>query len=103
MLPVPGNPTPNDKEFGRWAADLTSKLLATGKLVTLPIKLMPKGLESVSEGFKYMKEGKVGRILSLFIQLKLTSFHRLAERRLPIVSRIRLACYDYYISALFAR
>jgi hypothetical protein len=48
-----------DMAFGTWATDLTSKILAAGKLEPLPVKMMPKGLESVSDGIKYMMEGKV--------------------------------------------
>jgi hypothetical protein len=53
----PIRPT-EDIAFGTWAADLISKVLATGQFVPLPVKLMPKGLESVTEGFQYMREGK---------------------------------------------
>ncbi|KAI0312303.1 dehydrogenase, partial [Amylostereum chailletii] len=40
-------------------AKLISDLLAGGKLKPSPILVMPKGLESVADGFKYMMDGKV--------------------------------------------
>jgi hypothetical protein len=57
----PVRPT-EDIAFGMWASDLTTKVLATGTFVPLPVKIMPKGLESVSDGLKYMMEGKVRRM-----------------------------------------
>jgi len=45
--------------FGKKAAKLLTDLLAAGKLRPGPIKLMPKGLASVEEGFEYMLAGKV--------------------------------------------
>jgi hypothetical protein len=36
-----------DAAFGTWAAELISKVLATGQFVPLRVKLMPKDLESV--------------------------------------------------------
>jgi hypothetical protein len=40
-------------------AELTTELLASGKFTPIPVKLMPKGLESVTEGFQFMKDGNV--------------------------------------------
>jgi hypothetical protein len=54
-----------DIAFGTWAAELISKILATGQFVPLPVKLIPKGLEGVKEGFQYMREGKASSHLSL--------------------------------------
>ncbi|KAJ3772279.1 chaperonin 10-like protein [Lentinula raphanica] len=53
------NPRAEDKAFGNWATDLVSEVLKSGKLVPLPMKLYPNGLESVQEGLRYMQEGKV--------------------------------------------
>jgi hypothetical protein len=47
-----------DVAFGTWAAELISRVLATGQFIPLPVKLMPNGLENVTEGFQYMREGK---------------------------------------------
>jgi hypothetical protein len=44
-----------DAAFGTWAAELISKVLATGQFVPLRVKLMPKDLESVTEGFKRVR------------------------------------------------
>jgi hypothetical protein len=44
-----------DAAFGTWAAELISKVLATGQFVPLRVKLMPKDLESVTEGLKRVR------------------------------------------------
>jgi hypothetical protein len=41
-------------------AGLLSELLAQGKLKPTPVLIMPKGLASVNDGFKYMIDGKAG-------------------------------------------
>ena len=51
-----------DMAFGTWAADVITKVIATGKFVPLLVKLMTNGLEGVTEGFQYMKDGKVSKI-----------------------------------------
>lgn len=38
---------------------LANDILATGKLSPSPTLIMPKGLASVPEGFRYMMDGKV--------------------------------------------
>ncbi|KIK54394.1 hypothetical protein GYMLUDRAFT_249542 [Collybiopsis luxurians FD-317 M1] len=53
------NPRVEDKAFGDWATNLISEVLKTGRIVPLPIRLYPNGLESVQEGLQYMEEGKV--------------------------------------------
>jgi len=40
-------------------AKIGNDLLAQGKIKTLPIRVAAKGLESINEEFKNMKEGKV--------------------------------------------
>lgn len=58
-FPKEYNPRAEDKAFGDWATNLISEVLKTGKIVPLPVKLYPNGLESVLEGLKDMQEGKV--------------------------------------------
>ena len=50
---------PDQYKFGVQSAKLLSDLLAAGKFKHGPIKLMPRGLASVKEGFEYMQNGKV--------------------------------------------
>jgi hypothetical protein len=45
----------------------------------MPVKVMPKGLEGVGEGFKYMREGKVSPSGFVSIQVSLTRF--IGQRR----------------------
>eukprot|EP01116_Phalansterium_solitarium_P020193 TRINITY_DN5891_c0_g1_i1.p1 TRINITY_DN5891_c0_g1~~TRINITY_DN5891_c0_g1_i1.p1 ORF type:complete len:340 (-),score=140.96 TRINITY_DN5891_c0_g1_i1:132-1151(-) len=50
---------PEDRVHHVKFQSIISNLLAEGKLKTLPIKLMPGGLDGVQAGFDYMKAGKV--------------------------------------------
>jgi hypothetical protein len=62
---VLSTPKPVGKELAAYVTELVTKLVAAGSLTPLPVKLMPKGLESVAEGFEYMKQGKVSYNSSL--------------------------------------
>lgn len=50
---------PEKYKFGVESAKLLSELLATNKLKPGPIRVLPNGLESIKDGFEYMKSGKV--------------------------------------------
>ena len=50
---------PDIQEFGVKATKLLTEIYASDKFKTGPVKVFPKGLASVKDGLKYMKEGKV--------------------------------------------
>lgn len=58
-MPIKKAADPEAFERGIKFSDLISEVLALGKIKPQPVKLMPKGLASVKDGFAYMKEGKV--------------------------------------------
>lgn len=53
---------PQDFEFGKMFWDLSTKLIAEGKVNVHPPKVGKKGLEGVFEGLKELKEGKVSGV-----------------------------------------
>lgn len=58
-MPLKMPADPEKEEFGRWSCKLLNEALAAGKLKPGPIRIFPKGLESVLDGFEYMRKGKV--------------------------------------------
>ncbi|KAJ6630999.1 dehydrogenase [Mycena sp. CBHHK59/15] len=57
--PRPYPAIPEHYEFGKTTADLLTRILASGKLKTTPVKLVPNGLADVGEWLEYQKQGKV--------------------------------------------
>jgi hypothetical protein len=92
---VLSTPKPVGKELATYIAELVTKLVAAGRLTPLSVKLMPKGLESVEEGFEYMKQGKVSlNSSSIFVSFYADDLiNRSAGRRSLIVSRIHPALW----------
>lgn len=58
-FPRPFSPTQEDLVHGVKMWKLAQDILDTGKLKPSPTLIMPKGLASVQDGFKYMMDGKV--------------------------------------------
>ena len=50
-------------EFGIKLAKLVTEIFASGKFKPGLVKLFPKGLASVKDGFKHMKEGEVSAMI----------------------------------------
>jgi NADPH:quinone reductase-like Zn-dependent oxidoreductase len=44
---------------GKWYVDLFKRILATGKVKSVPVFIQPNGLAGVKDGLQYMQDGKV--------------------------------------------
>ncbi|KAI0057242.1 dehydrogenase [Artomyces pyxidatus] len=58
-FPQKNTATPEQKVWGKKVAKLLEGILEQGHIKPNPVYLLPNGLESVADGFQYMKEGKV--------------------------------------------
>jgi hypothetical protein len=54
--------SPEDFELGKTFFSLAEKLLDHGLIKSHPIKLMEGGLEGISDGMQYLKDGKVSGV-----------------------------------------
>ncbi|KAF5334849.1 hypothetical protein D9758_014284 [Tetrapyrgos nigripes] len=58
-FPIGSEAKPERAEFSKKYSKIFERFVAEGQIVPAPIKLFPKGLADVQEGFEYFKSGKV--------------------------------------------
>lgn len=59
VLPIKLAAIPENYENAVKFAVMVSEVLARYPIIPVPVKLYPRGLADVAEGFEYMKAGKV--------------------------------------------